>query len=55
MIKAEGQRSTVERLLKGWEQYAFILGQLSRNVNAQMAGSNMSVDLKRGDDNTQGW
>lgn len=54
-IKAEGQRSTVERLLRGWENYAYILGQLSKNVNAQMMGSSMSVDLKRGDDNTQGW
>jgi hypothetical protein len=49
-IKAEGQRSTVERLLKGWENYAFILGQLSKNVNAQMMGSSISVDMLRGDD-----
>ena len=49
-IKAEGQRSTVERLLKGWENYAFILGQLSKNVNAQMMGSSISVDMRRGDD-----
>lgn len=49
-IKAEGQRSTIERLLRGWENYAYILGQLSKNVNAQMMGSSMSVDLARGDD-----
>lgn len=49
-IKADGQRSTIERLLKGWEQYAFILGQLSKNINAQMMGSNMHVDLARGDE-----
>lgn len=49
-IKAEGQRSTVERLLKGWENYAFILGQLSKNVNAQMMGSSISVDMRHGDD-----
>ena len=49
-IKADGQKSTIERLLKGWENYAFILGQLSKNVNAQMMGSNMHVDLARGDE-----
>lgn len=49
-IKAEGQRSTVERLLRGWENYAFILSQLSKNVNAQMMGSNIGVDMRRGDD-----
>ena len=50
VIKCEGERSTIERLLKGWENYAFILGQLSKNVNAQMMGSNMHVDMRRGDD-----
>ena len=49
-IKADGQKSTIERLLKGWENYAFILGQLSKNINAQMMGSNMHVDLARGDE-----
>ena len=54
MIKAEGQRSTVERLLKGWENYAYILGQLSKNINAQMMGSSIGVDIRRSDDVLQG-
>ena len=55
VIKTEGQRSTMERLLKSWESYQFVLTTMSRNVTAQMGGSNISVDLKRPDDNVQGW
>lgn len=55
IIKTDGQRSTVERLLRSWENYQFVLTTMSKNVTAQMGGSNISVDLKRPDDNIQGW
>lgn len=55
IIKTDGQRSTVERLLRSWENYQYVLTTMSKNVTAQMGGSNISVDLKRPDDNIQGW
>lgn len=47
IIKTDGQRSTVERLLRSWENYQFILTTISKNIIAQMGGSHISVDLER--------
>lgn len=47
IIKTDGQRSTVERLLRSWENYQFILTTISKNIIAQMSGSHISVDLER--------
>ena len=47
IIKTDGQRSTVERLLRSWENYQFILITISKNIIAQMSGSHISVDLER--------
>ena len=35
IAEAECKRSLVERLIKGWENYQFILGQLSKNSIAE--------------------
>ena len=47
IIKTDGQRSTVERLLRSWENYQFILTTISKNIIAQMSGSHISLDLER--------
>ena len=47
IIKTDGQRSTVERLLRSWENYQFILTTISKNIIAQMSGSHISVDVER--------
>lgn len=47
IIKTDGQRSTVERLLRSWENYQFILTTISKNIIAQMSSSHISVDLER--------
>lgn len=50
IMEMEGKRSTMQRLLSGWESYQFILGQLSRNSIASINASMSTVDLKRGDE-----
>lgn len=49
-IKKDCQRSTSERLMKGWESYLWVLNTLSKNSQAEMNASMRSVDLYRGDE-----
>lgn len=49
-IEKEAERSTLERLMRSWESYQFVLTQLSKNSIAQMGGSRISTDLPRGDE-----
>lgn len=50
-IEKDAERSTIERLIKSWESYQFILQQLSKNsiAEAQINGS-VKFDLRRGDE-----
>lgn len=44
------ERSTIERLLKGWESYLWVLNSLCKNAQAEMAANLKGVDLFRGDE-----
>lgn len=48
-IAKDCERSTTERLCRGWESYQFVLGQLSRNSIAEINSSG-NPDLYRGDE-----
>lgn len=48
-IEKDCERSTSERLCRGWESYQFVLGQLSRNSIAEINSSG-NPDLLRGDE-----
>lgn len=50
-IRKDCEKSTLERMLKSWESYQFILSQLSKNsiAEAQINGL-VKYDLKRGDE-----
>lgn len=48
-IEKDCERSTSERLCRGWESYQFVLSQLSRNSIAEI-NSTGAPDLYRGDE-----
>lgn len=49
-IKKSCERSTMERLLKGWESYLWVLNALCKNAQAEMAANLKGVDLYKGDE-----
>lgn len=49
-LKKDAERSTLERLMKSWESYQFVLTQLSKNTIADMGASRITQDLYRGDE-----
>lgn len=44
------ERSTMERLLKGWESYLWVLNSLCKNAQAEMAANLKGIDLYKGDE-----
>ena len=50
IISKSCERSTMERLLKGWESYLWVLNALSKNAQAEMAANLKGVDLYKGDE-----
>ena len=50
LINKSCERSTMERLLKGWESYLWVLNSLCKNAQAEMAANLKGVDLYRGDE-----
>jgi hypothetical protein len=49
VIRAENERSFVERLVDGWKNYGFILGTLSRNAQAEASATRISTNDLVGD------
>lgn len=49
-LRKDAERSTLERLMRAWESYQFVLTQLSKNTLADMGASNLTQDLYRGDE-----
>lgn len=44
---AESRRSFVERLLKAWENYQFILSNLSKNLVAELSANHLDIQGQR--------
>jgi hypothetical protein len=49
-MRKDVERSTLERLMKSWESYQFVLLQLSKNTIADIGASGMTVDMYKGDE-----
>jgi len=49
VIRAENERSFLERLIEGWKQYSYCLGTLSRNAQAEASASRISTNDLVGD------